>query len=352
MRKISLLVLAVCWQLQAYPQVDAPSCLNEGQSPEKVQRLTMPGPDAQNLMLGTWSIKVNYPPSPDSPSGDTGEGTEVWRPGLGARSVIEEYREKNSKGEVEGLGIAWWDKDAQGQRFVWCENHLPSGCYVSQGVAKWEGDSLVWKEEQEIGGAKIAYSETFREIRPASFLQELQEGESLRNLHTTAMITAIAVKCKSGNSDTSMNDTSLRAAMAKRQQAMIGGQEDVVDRLTAKEYAQTDILGHVQDKAAWMSEYFRPLTALMKSGKFRWERYEERDVRVTMLGDTAIVTGELAMQGTGAKFTGGKWEEAPDTSIEATLRFTRVWIKRDGSWLLAALHNAAPMGVQNRPSRP
>ena len=38
----------------------------------------------------------------------------------------EEYREKNSKGEVEGLGVAWWDKDAQGQRFVWCENDLPS----------------------------------------------------------------------------------------------------------------------------------------------------------------------------------------------------------------------------------
>jgi len=173
-------------------------------------------------------------------------------------------------------------------------------------VAKWEGDSLVWKEEQEIGGAKIAYSETFREIRPASFLQELQEGESLRNLHTTAMITATAVKCKSKNSETSVNDTGLRAAMARRQQAMIDGDEDVVDRLTAKEYAQTDIFGHVQDKAAWMSEYFRPLAALIKDGKFRWERYEERDLRLTVLGDTGVVTGELAMRGIGAKFTEGK----------------------------------------------
>jgi len=54
-----------------------------------------------------------------------------------------------------------------------------------------------------------------------------------------------------------------------------------------------------------MAGYFRPLAALIKVGKFRWERYDEHDVRVTMLGDTAVVTGELAMKGTGAKFTQG-----------------------------------------------
>jgi hypothetical protein len=134
--------------------------------------------------------------------------------------------------------------------------------------------------------------------------------------------------------------------MSKRQQAMIDGDEGVMDRMTAKEYAQTDILGHVQNKAAWMAEYFRPLAALIKGGKFRWERYEERDVRVTMWGDTAVVTGELAMRGAGATFMQGRWEEAPNKSVEGTLRFTRVWIKRDGSWLLAGLHNSAPMGVR------
>ena len=68
--------------------------------------LRMPGPDVQNVMLGTWAIKVQYPPSPELPNGDIGQGTEIWRPGPGGRSVIEEYRERNSKGEVEGLGVA------------------------------------------------------------------------------------------------------------------------------------------------------------------------------------------------------------------------------------------------------
>jgi hypothetical protein len=317
---------------------------------ELEQELTMPGPDVQNFMLGTWSIKVRYSPTPLTPKGDAGEGTEIWRPGPGGRSVIEEYREKNSKGEVEGLGVAWWDKDAKGQRFVWCENNLPSGCYVSKAVARWEGDSLVWKEEQEVDGAKTAYSETFREITPRSFVQELQEGKNLQNLRTTAMITASRANTGAKAFGSPASDTEFRAAVAKWHQAMIDGDESVVDSLTAKEYAQTDILGHVQDKPAWMAEYFRPLAALIKVGKFRWERYDEHDVHVTMLRDTAVVTGELAMKGTGAKFTQGKWEEAPGTSIEGTLRFTRVWVKRDGSWLLVALHNSAPLGVQT--SRP
>src|SRR4029077_8549072 len=38
------------------------------QEPE--QKLTMPGPEIQNLMLGKWSIKVHYPSS-EKPNGDT-----------------------------------------------------------------------------------------------------------------------------------------------------------------------------------------------------------------------------------------------------------------------------------------
>jgi hypothetical protein len=49
-------------------------------SPEKSanaqQTLTMPGPDVQNLMLGTWEIKVAYPAGAGESRADTGRGTE------------------------------------------------------------------------------------------------------------------------------------------------------------------------------------------------------------------------------------------------------------------------------------
>ena len=114
--------------------------------PEKLQ---MPGPELQNLMLGTWRTEAQYERTSEMPNGGTAFGTEIWRPGPGGFSVIEESREKNAKGDYEGLGVAWWDSKAQGQRFVWCDSNNPNGCYVSKEVAKWDGKSLVWKEEQE-----------------------------------------------------------------------------------------------------------------------------------------------------------------------------------------------------------
>lgn len=343
MRNLVLLMLAAGVCLPAQSQMARSSPNN--------QQLNMPGPPVQNLLLGTWSITTNYPPKPNESQGSVGKGTEVWRPGPGGRSLFEELHETNPNGEVDGFGVAWWDEQAQGQRFVWCENDLPSGCYVSSNVFKWEGESLAWKEEQTSGSTKTAYSEVFREITPDSFVQELQEGADLKSLHRSAIISATRITPhSSADSETAIPEPTLRAAIEQRHQAMLDGDEGGVDRLTAKEYLQTDIFGRVQNKATWMSEYFRPLASLQKAGKFRWERYEESDVQVTMLGQTAVVTGALSMKGTGAKFTTGKWEESPQSTIEGTLRFTRVWVKQDGAWVLAALHNAIPLGVQTKSS--
>jgi ketosteroid isomerase-like protein len=165
------------------------------------EKLKMPGPDVQNLMLGKWSTQMKYAPSPEMPNGGTGEGTEIWRPGPGGLSVIEEYHEKNDNGEVEGLGVAWWDAKAQGQRFVWCENTNPDGCYVSKEVGKWEDGSLVWIEEQENAGKKRVYSEAFRDITPTSFTQVLGEGEPASALTTTVTIRATKVTESANNSE-------------------------------------------------------------------------------------------------------------------------------------------------------
>jgi quercetin dioxygenase-like cupin family protein len=76
-------------------------------SRSRAVRLKMPGPEVQNLMLGTWSIKVQYGPAGDMPSGTGGKGTEVGRAGRGGRSVTEEYHEKNPKGVIDAFGPVW-----------------------------------------------------------------------------------------------------------------------------------------------------------------------------------------------------------------------------------------------------
>jgi hypothetical protein len=52
------------------------------------EKLKMPGPEVQNLMLGTWSTQVKYEPTSEMPNGGTGAGTEIWRPGPGSRSLV------------------------------------------------------------------------------------------------------------------------------------------------------------------------------------------------------------------------------------------------------------------------
>jgi ketosteroid isomerase-like protein len=289
-------------------------------------------------MLGTWSTSITYAPSADIPKGATVEGSEVWRPGPGGFSVIEESHEQNPKGPIDGLGVAWWDAQDQGQRFLWCESTDANGCYVSKEVAKWNNGSLVWSEEQENSGKKRIYSETFTDITANSFTQLLQEGEPGQPLKTTVTIRAKRVAPETMSSDATSDDA-LRRAMAQRNAAMVAGDSAAVESLTAGDYIQTDISGYVQDKSTWLSEYFRPLAQLIKAGKFRWEVYEEKDVQVRIFGDTAVVTGSMNLKGTGAKPGGHTWVEAPGNTFGGTLRFTRVWINEGDQWRLAALQN-------------
>jgi hypothetical protein len=313
----------------------------EGSFAQNPEKLKMPGPDVQNLMLGSWSTQVKYEPTAEMPNGGMGSGTEIWRPGPGGLSVIEEYREKNEKGEVEGLGVAWWDAKAQGQRFVWCENSNHGGCYVSKEVGKWNGTSLEWKEEQEHDGKRRMYSEIFRDITPTSFTQVLGEGEPGEAPKTTVTIRATKLPGGTMNRmEASSGERDLAIAMAERHKAMLAGDGEIVDRLTADGYVQTDISGYVQDKSTWLNDYFRPLATLIKAGKFRWDTYEEKDVQIHIFGDTAVVTGKMALKGTGAKPSGHTWVESPETTFAGTLRFTRVWLNRGGSWQLVALQNA------------
>jgi len=53
-----------------------------------------PGPELRRLLnafLGTWSITYRYDPSDNIPNGGAGQGQEIYRPGPGGVSLIEEF---------------------------------------------------------------------------------------------------------------------------------------------------------------------------------------------------------------------------------------------------------------------
>jgi len=149
---------------------------------QSTTELKLPGPAVQKLMLGTWYIRVQYEASPELPKGDVGIGEEKWYPGPGGLSLIEEYREKNSKGEISGLGVAWWDAKLGAYHVLWCDSTDAVGCTIPNGLARWEGEQLALNVDQEMSGKKMKFREAFSEITSASFKQTLSMGESDRDL--------------------------------------------------------------------------------------------------------------------------------------------------------------------------
>jgi hypothetical protein len=139
-------------------------------------------------------------------------------------------------------------------------------------------------------------------------------------------------------------EPALQVAMSERQKANLDGDTQKVELLMASEYVQTDIGGRVQNKSEWLSSYFRPLAEMIKTGQFRWEVWEETDAQTRSFGDTVVVVGKLRLKGKGASVVPGRgWVASPEGGFgPVELLFTRVWIKRNGRWLLAAVHNALP----------
>ena len=165
--------------------------LRSSESP--AQSVNMPGPAVQNNMLGRWTLTIRYEPSAELPNGATGSATEVWWAGPGGYSVIEEYYQNDANEHVEEFGPAWWDTQAGGQRFLYCSNGLPNGCYIPENVFRWEGENLVYTDERESAGKVITHSLAFTDITLSSFTEVTEEGESGKNLKPTMTMRATKV---------------------------------------------------------------------------------------------------------------------------------------------------------------
>jgi ketosteroid isomerase-like protein len=130
------------------------------------------------------------------------------------------------------------------------------------------------------------------------------------------------------------------AAMTEREKVFVAGDENAVARSMADDYLQTDAVGHVQDKATWLKGYFEPIAAKIKSGEFRWEVFRRTDLQVRDFGNVAVVIGALSLK-SNMHWTGKEWQRSEQNKDRPPreMRFTQVWVKRDGAWKMAVVHN-------------
>ncbi|MDO8680181.1 MAG: nuclear transport factor 2 family protein [Acidobacteriota bacterium] len=100
-------------------------------------------------------------------------------------------------------------------------------------------------------------------------------------------------------------------------EALVRGDAAALDRLYSDEFINTTPDGEVRDKAQQL--------AFTRSGDLRLEAGRSDEVRVRVYGNTAVMTGRFTARG---KFR--------DRSIDIRERYTAVWVKTRGRWLLVA----------------
>ena len=100
------------------------------------------------------------------------------------------------------------------------------------------------------------------------------------------------------------------------------GDMAALDRLMADDYILTDPLGNVRSKAESL--------AAIQTNELRFESTESDNVKVRVVGDTAVVTGRSTFR--------GRYKGWPMTG---RYQYTDVLVKRSGSWQAISSHITA-----------
>ena len=112
-------------------------------------------------------------------------------------------------------------------------------------------------------------------------------------------------------------EQAIRQLEKGRVQALLSNDTTFMERNYADDYMTTGANGLVRDRAQVIAD--------LKSGAIKYESMTHDDVRLRVYGNTVIVTGLDTNKGV---------EKGED--ISGQRRFTRVWVKQDGRWLLVA----------------
>ena len=86
-------------------------------------------PEMQSLIkaiAGRWSISEKLEPPEATPNGGLGEGEEIWRPGPGGFTLLEEEHIRTPYGERFLLSLQWWDKSTNSFHGMLCKRLRPS----------------------------------------------------------------------------------------------------------------------------------------------------------------------------------------------------------------------------------
>jgi uncharacterized protein (TIGR02246 family) len=121
-----------------------------------------------------------------------------------------------------------------------------------------------------------------------------------------------------GSHQTSVEEI-IRKLDHERIQAQIHADATALDRIYADDFIGVGPSGRVRTKPQVISDF--------TSGDLKFQSITTDDIQVRVYGNTAVETGRSTMIG-----------EDKGQTVPRDTRFTRVWVKQQGRWLLVANH--------------
>lgn len=136
-----------------------------------------------------------------------------------------------------------------------------------------------------------------------------------------AVLMLLSLGCESAPVPGPMTDTAETLTRLERQlaDAWVAHDRAFVEQLLADDWTVTDAMGQVLTKRQVLDDPDRVIDSMAV-----------RDIRVRDLGDAAVVTGHTSASGAYA-----------GTPVNVELRFTDVFVRRDGRWQAVASHASA-----------
>jgi len=101
--------------------------------------------------------------------------------------------------------------------------------------------------------------------------------------------------------------------------AYVKGDATKLDSIFGPGYVQTNTRGKVTSKSEELAD--------LRSGRFRYEKFETTDIKVQLYGDAAVVTGLISAKGTDSE--SGK-------TVEGQMRMTDTFVRESGKWQVVA----------------
>jgi ketosteroid isomerase-like protein len=147
----------------------------------------------------------------------------------------------------------------------------------------------------------------------------------MRQLLVIAVVTLSAAAIASGQEQGTRRDQRMIVEQVIRKldnvriQAQIHADAVALEQIYAPDFIGVGPSGTVRTKPQVLSDF--------KSGDLRFQSITTDDVQVRVYGNAAVETGRSTMDG-----------QDKGKAVPRDTRFTRVWVKQQGRWRLAANH--------------